>query len=547
MDNFRHHKPTQNKQQNLIDGFVRGQSRSSEAGFQFKRHTSYQPTTRAKQDGLNRNNRYFYTENNNSSGPVRQRSFGQSGDAQAPKDSEPANKPKKLQGRLGRLGKTKFALKGFVVLFLVSIVTGGYLFGKGYLKARQIFKGGGGAVALQENADPSTLNGEGDGRVNLLLLGTGGEEHDNASFLTDTILLVSIDPIQKEAALLSIPRDFYTKTEYGSMKINAVYKIARNAHLNKNPKDKDGSEKAGFDAVEQVVEKSMGVPIHYHAMVDFVGFKKAIDTVGGITINVKDPVSEVMWIDGRSYTLNVKKGQESFDGFRALAYARSRHTSPRGDFDRSERQREMLIALKDKILSRSTLSNPIKLNQLLGDFGDHMRTNLSPSEMLRLREIGSEISGDKIQSISLVDPPNVLIASANVGGASAQIPKAGMNNYKEIHNFIRNKLKDGYLRNENATVSIFNGTNVTGLAARTAEELESYGYNISEVANSPIKDQVKTTVVDLRGGSKKYTKAYLEKRFGVSVVNSLPDNRIVPGDADFVIILGQNEQNRLQN
>lgn len=546
MDNFRHHKPTRRKSQNLIDGFVPGQQRSSEAGFQFKHHTTYQPATRMKQDNLNRSSRYFSTDNN-ASGFIRRRPVGQLATTQTSSSTEmPAKLNNKRKGWVRRAGKTKFALKGFVVLFLVSVVMGGYLFGKGYLKARQIFKGGGGAVALQENADPSTLNGEGDGRVNLLLLGTGGEEHDNASFLTDTILLVSIDPIQKEAALLSIPRDFYVKTDYGSMKINAVYKIARNAHLGKNPKDTTGSEEAGFRAVEEIVQTSMGVPIHYHAMVDFVGFKKAIDTVGGITINVKDPVYEAMWIDGRNYTLNVKKGQESFDGFRALAYARSRHTSPRGDFDRSERQREMLIALKDKILSRSTLANPLKLNQLLSDFGDHVRTNLNPSEMLRLREIGSEISGDKIQSISLVDPPNVLVGSANIGGLSTQIPKAGINNYKDIHNFVRNKLKDGYLRNENATVAVYNGTNIVGLAARTAEELESYGYNINEVANSPIKDQLKTTVVDLRNGAKKYTRAYLEKRFGVNVANELPDNRIVPGEADFVIILGQNEQSRLQ-
>ncbi len=544
MDNFRRHRSAKNQQPKPIDGLVRGQSRPGDAGFQFKRHTSYRPASQLQQDGLDRNNRYFSVENGSQNNDKRRSGTQSSVIASL---AQPAGSSKKRHRRFLRIGKTRFALKGMIALFLISVIMGGYLFGKGYLKARQIFKGGGGAAALHENADPATLNGEGDGRVNILLLGTGGEDHDNGSYLTDTILLVSIDPIQKEAALLSIPRDFYIKTEYGSMKINAVYKIARNSHLTKNPKDKPGSEEAGFAAVEKVVETTMGVPIHYHAMVDFEGFKKAIDTVGGITIDVDDPVYEVMSIDGRKYTLNVKKGQETFDGFRALAYARSRHTSPRGDFDRSERQREMLIALKDKILSRSTLANPLKLNQLMSDFGDHVQTNLTPSEMLRLREIGSEIGGDKIQSISLVDPPNVLIGSANIGGASAQIPKAGINNYKDIHSFVRNHLKDGYLRNENATVAVFNGTDVVGLAARTAEELESYGYNISEVANSPIKDQQRTTVVNLRNGSKKYTKAYLEKRFGVSVVNSLPDSRIVPGEADFVIILGQNEQNRLQN
>lgn len=539
MDNFRQNRSKLKRHPQTLDGFVRGPARASGASFQFKRHTSYQPAASRTGEGLSRENRYFSVE---SSGPRR-----------SPYQLEKPTGPMKLElpdvhkRRARKRHKTGFALKGFLALFLVSVVTGGYLFGKGYLKARQIFQGGGGAAALQENVDPAKLNGEGDGRINILLLGTGGEDHDNASFLTDTIVLASIDPIQKEAALLSIPRDLYVKTDHGAMKINAVYKIARNAHLNKQPQDTSGSEKAGFAAVEKVVENSMGVPVHYHAMIDFTGFEKAIDTVGGISINVKDPVYEVLWIDGRRYVLDVSRGQETFDGFRALAYARSRYTSPRGDFDRSERQRGMLMALKDKILSKSTLANPLKLNQLLSDLGDHMRTNLTSSELLRLREIAEGIGSDKVQSISLVDPPNVLIAGANVGGSSAQIPKAGVNNYKDIRNFVRNRLKDGFLRNENATVAVYNGTNITGLAARTGDELESYGYNVSEVANSPIKDQLKTTVVDLRSGQKKYTKAYLEKRFGVSVVNSLPDNRIVPGEADFVIILGQNEQTRLEN
>lgn len=544
MNNFRRQPKQTKKQQGSVDGFLRGPSRPSGAGFEFNRHRSYQPDGDSR-GGLERNKRYFSLDGQQQSPWTKH----QSGDAPAVPDLSPPPQeaaPRKPQRRHHKIF-AKLASKSFLAVLLIVIVMSGYLFGKGYLKARDIFQGGGSATALHENADPSQLNGEGDGRVNILLLGTGGEDHDNGSFLIDTIIVASIDPIHKEAALLSVPRDFYVKTDYWSMKINAVYKTALNDHLQNNPGDNSGAEKTGFRAMEKAVEESMGIPIHYYSMIDFDGFKKAIDTVGGITIDVENPVYEPnMRIDGRNYTLNVGEGRQSFDGFRALAYSRSRLTSARGDFDRSERQRNLLIALKDKIFSISTLSNPLKINQLLSDFGDNMRTNLSINEILRLQEIGSGIDASNIGSISLVDEPNVLLTGANLGGA-VQVPKAGTFNYKEIHSFVRNKLRDGYLRSEEATIAVLNGTNIAGLARLTADDLESYGYNISQVDDSPIKDQSVTTVINLRGDEKKYTRAYLEKRFGVNVVNSLPDNRIVPGDADFVIILGQNEQARLNN
>ena len=109
-------------------------------------------------------------------------------------------------------------------------------------------------------------------------------------------------------------------------------------------------------------------------------------------------------------------------------------------------------------------------------------------------------------------------------------------------------MKDGFLAHENAVVAVYNGTEIAGLASRTSDDLKSYGYNISTVADAPTKGIQKTVVVDLRNGEKKYTRKYLENRFGTLAVGQLPsDTKIVPGNADFVIILGQNEQTRLAN
>lgn len=434
-----------------------------------------------------------------------------------------------------RTRKQKFA-RGLAVVFAVLVLFGGF----GYMKFSQVFRGGGGAAALEDNVDPTRLNGEGDGRVNILLLGKGGDGHE-APDLTDTILIASIDPVQKKAALLSIPRDMYEPST-SNQKINSLYAEEKYAARD-DGKNENEAETAGLSAIQSKVSERMGIPIHYRIMVDFSGFEQAIDTVGGIDINVSEQntVYEVLFdhAAGRQYVLDVKAGQQHFDGKRALFYSRSRMTSARGDFDRAERQRLVMIALKDKILSAGTFSNPVRVSQLIDNFGDHVRANLSIGEVMRIYEIGKSIPSNEIASISLVDAPNNFLTGANINGQSVQQPKAGPNDFSEIQNFVRNVLRDGYLTKEDATVAVYNGTATPGLAAKKADELKSYGYTVGTVANAPTSTYQQTIVVDLTNGQKKYTRNYLEKRFGVSAVDSIPDAAITAGDSDFVIIIGQ--------
>lgn len=442
--------------------------------------------------------------------------------------------------------KKRKLLRSFAFIGVALVLLGGLFFGNAFLKARKIFGGGGGAPALEANVDPTKLKGEGDGRVNILLLGKGGAGHEGAD-LTDTLLIASIDPVQKEAALLSIPRDFWVKTDGGSSKINAVYANAKYKVLNgaKTSDINDRAEKAGLAAIESEIEEVTGIPIHYNVMVDFAGFEKAVNTVGGIDINVdkNGVVYERLWDQStrKNYILDVKEGQNHFDGKRALFYARSRHTSARGDFDRAERQRAVIIALKNKIMSAGTYGNPVKVNSLVNEFGDHVRSNLSTGEVLRVYDIVKGIDSGKISSVGLADQPNVLVQTDNINGQSIVRPVAGLYDYSKIQSFIRNTLKDGYIKNENASIAVFNGSTITGLAAKRADELKSFGYNITVVANAPNKNYSQTTLVDLTGGKKKYTLHYLEQRLGVTAVSKLPDNTINPNGAEFVIILGQNE------
>jgi|AntRauTorckE6833_2_1112554.scaffolds.fasta_scaffold00034_5 LCP family protein required for cell wall assembly len=456
-----------------------------------------------------------------------------------PKDTS-KQKQKKSKSRLHVFTKLP-RLRTIALVFVIAF--GSYFVTSAYLKTRDVFQGGGGAVALRENIDPSRLNGEGDGRVNVLLLGM-----DDAARLTDTIIVASIDPIHNEAALVSLPRDLYVQHEsLGSMKINEIFPNVRNNAIAQNSSERQ-ADVVGYQAIQDTVSEVLGIPMHYYASIDFDGFRRAIDTVGGVTMQVDEPVYEVLSLDGRPYVLNVQPGQEEFDGLRAMAYVRSRKTSPRGDFDRSERQRELLIALRKEVGSAGTFTNPARLNALFNDFADNVETNFSVEEVMRLNEIGSNIDPTTIESIELVEAPNDFIASGNMAGLSIQIPTAGVNNYSEIQSYIRNTLRDGYLRSEDASVLVLNGTSQADIAGQTTEELASFGYNALDPRQAASSDIPETILVDLTGGEKKYTKRYLEQRFQTFASTRLPAG-VDTADirADFVILIGQNEISRIEN
>lgn len=423
------------------------------------------------------------------------------------------------------------------VALLVIFV--GYFLGSAYWRARQVFRGGGSALAFDCNINPSQLTGEGDGRVNILILGKGGPGHEGED-LTDTLLVASIDPCQKDAALLSVPRDLYVKVPgNGSMKINTVYPTYKQNAL-ADGKSADEAEQIGIDATERTMEEVLGIPIHYYVMVDFEAFRKAIDTVGGITIDVKEELydTNVAW-ENNWNPLIAPVGVQDFDGKRALLYARSRYGSARGDFDRAERQRQILVALRDKVFSIGTFGNPVKITQLMDAFGSHVHTNLSIDDVMRLYSLAQDIDGSKTTSIGLADPPNDYVTTGNIGGLSVVLPKEGLYQYGAIQNYVRNALTDGFIRKENPSILVLNGTNDSGKAQELADTLKGYGYNVVDVGDAPTKDYQQTVFVNLRGGDKEYTQRYLELRLKTSATGKLPDG-VNPGNADFVIILGQN-------
>jgi LCP family protein required for cell wall assembly len=453
-----------------------------------------------------------------------------------PEIIEKIKKPKKKH----RISK-KMVFRGLLVVFVVALLSGGLFFGKIWWNTHKILKGGGdSALALNSNVDPTLLSGEGDGRVNIMLLGKGGENHPGGD-LTDSILIASIDPLGKEASLLSIPRDLYVKVpDYWSMKINAVYSSGKQRALSTNEEDTDAAEKAGIKLLENIIETNIGIPIHYYVMVNFDAFQQAVDAVDGVDINVKEPLYDYVqaWDNGGN-PLIAAEGQQHFNGKKALLYTRSRSSS--SDFARGERQREIVVGLKEKVMKMGTFSNPLTVTKLMNAIGNNVTTSLSLGEIMRLYDISKTIETNSITSLGFTDEPNVLVKTANINGQSVVVPRKGQDDFSEIQSFVRNAMRDGYLKNENASIAVLNGTNVVGLASKRADELKSYGYNVTLIDNAPTQDYASTVLIDFSDGVKKYTKRYLEQRLKTAAVTSATGIDPLVYKADIVIIVGNNE------
>lgn len=405
------------------------------------------------------------------------------------------------------------------------LVVGGILSFKLIVALRNILAKNlsGGAPALLGDISPGKLKGEGDGRINILLLGIPGGAYPGPN-LTDTIMVVSIDPEEKKVAMLSIPRDLYVPSDFGHLKINMLHSLGEERQL----------EGGGPALTKRVVSNILDLPIHYYVRTDFTGFKKIIKILGGVKVTVdKDIIDWQFPTDSGGTTyFHLKAGTYEMDPELALKYARSRYTT--SDFDRASRQQKLLLAIREKALTMEVLLSPSRLSELISTLGGHLKTDLQLWEIERLVGLGREMDSSKVVSHVLNDSQNGLLYADNVGGMFVLKPKGG--NFSKIAAFAHGIFTDFYLKREAARLEIQNGTGRAGLATNLATFLKSYGYNVVKVDLAPRFDFSRTIIYDGTSGQKPYTISYLARRLQAEVVYS----KNLSPDTDIKIILGQN-------
>ncbi len=402
------------------------------------------------------------------------------------------------------------------------------------------------------------LKGEENDRINILLLGMGGEGHDGG-YLADTIMLVSLKPSTKEVSLISIPRDMQVPlAEAGWRKINNINAFAEA----KEP----GS---GGPTTITSLSKLFDINIDYYIRADFVGFKNVIDEIGGIEVDVENTLDDYAYPilgqeDNPNYYaryehLHIEKGLQKMNGSTALKYARSRHgvNGEGSDFARAKRQQLILAAVKDKLISKQILLNPVTVGKLINQFSLHVSTNFDIWEMLKLWDMFKGLDKNQIISKVLSDAPDGLLTSTiSSEGAYILVPVTG--NFSQIKNLIRDIFNNGQATplekveeipaiTKKASVTVKNGTWVSGLAGETSNKLGQLGFSIYETSNAPVRDYTDTIFFDLTYGQKNEALDTIKKATGATQSFELPDwvkeYKNQTSTADFLIILGTDSNN----
>lgn len=436
------------------------------------------------------------------------------------------NLPQKEEiARLSHRKKLWWEIPLGIFLGLV-IVSGGLLFYKTLSATKKVITEnvGGSAPAFLNKVGPRELKGEGDGRVNILLLGMGGAEHAG-TYLTDTIMVLSLDPKTKKVAMLSIPRDLYIYIpKSGYNRINTMYWTG----------EKNKASGGGIAMSKEIVSDLLDINIHYGVAVDFEGFKDIVNALGGVTVNVEKDLIDTQYPTERGgyQTIKIKKGIQKMDGELALKYARSRKST--SDFDRAERQQKLLMAIKEKAFKIETVLNPTKIGGLIDALGNHLKMDIQLWEIQRFVEISKEIDTSNIIN-KVINGEEGLVKTTMINGMSVVVPTSG--DYSEIRKFAHELFIDSYIAEENASIEVLNGTKNSNPAKKLASLLKSYNYNITKVDNADKSDYKKTIIFDNTKGKKPYTLEFLKKRLAkLNLKSEIKQN----GDfeADIVIIVG---------
>jgi len=355
---------------------------------------------------------------------------------------------------------------------------------------------------------------DGKSRVTILLLGLdysdwrGGDTPHS-----DTMILLSVDPISNTASILSIPRDIWVNIpgfDYG--RINEAYFNGAAYNL----------PGGGAELARQTVEQFIGVPVQYYAVIGFDAFIDFIDEIGGVVVTPDQYVKIEKFGGGQEETL-VPGKMYTLDGGLALAYARERHTEG-GDVDRASRQQEVILAIKQRILKYENLPNLIaKAPALYQDISSGIITNLNLQEAIQLGILGLQLDSSSIRK-GIINYDMVIPTSSPDG---EKILKPIPDKIRILRDELFANSGSGapiavpsenstLVKDEAAKVVIWDGSSQGGLGDRTSAYLQSQGINVIQVEDAG--GYIPATKIEIFNG-KPYTVDFLAQTMNVASAN----------------------------
>ena len=321
-------------------------------------------------------------------------------------------------------------------------------------------------------------------------------------------------------------------------KINSLYTIGIKQNI-------------GADLIKESVEKITGITINYYVAVDFDGFEKVIDDIGGVNVIAPFDIYDASY-PGPNYsyeTFSLSKGMHLLDGKTALKYVRERHDDPEGDFGRAKRQQQVIQAVKNKMFSVKTLFNVVALNDILTALGDNIRTDISFNEINRFITISKEVDMQNITNVvadawekdSLLKVSHVMLGNTR---AFILVPRVG--NYSEIQDIAQNifnqteiKKRQELIATENARIEIINKSGDSQLAYKIQKLLEDkLGMkNVHITQKSKVSAQTETVVTDNSSSAKLFTLDELVKKLPATLSSTVSESE--NSDYDITITLGE--------
>jgi anionic cell wall polymer biosynthesis LytR-Cps2A-Psr (LCP) family protein len=323
------------------------------------------------------------------------------------------------------------------------------------------------AVSAQDQVDA------GPQPISIALLGYGGGGHQGG-LLTDTIIVARIDPKLERVFLITIPRDTWVQLPVNGealsgWKINAAYQIGADDRRYPYKLPMYQGEGGGGTLAKYALGQVVGFPIDYFVAISFSGFTRSIDVLNGVEVDVEKSFDDYWYpIEGmedescgkseeeiaavtatlsgllleqqfpcRYEHLSFNRGITKMDGATALKYARSRHSSTDGsDFARSQRQRNVILAVKEKVLRLEFLP---KLIPFISTLSQDMKTDIPLEQMQEFIQKKDELSAYPITSIALTDK-NVLRNGRSSDGQYILMPSEGENQWDNIHTWLRDQM-----------------------------------------------------------------------------------------------------------
>ncbi|MCC7119631.1 MAG: LCP family protein [Anaerolineales bacterium] len=360
---------------------------------------------------------------------------------------------------------------------------------------------------------------DGASRINILFIGIDARDvGQDGPPRSDTLMLLTIDPISKTAGMLSIPRDMWVNIPgFGYSRINTAYSNGEGSKL----------PGGGPGLAMKTVSQFIGVPVDYYAQVDFDVFTILVDHIIGRFGCIEVFPNEDMVLDpigsGTDHMrLTTGGGRNLCQGWKVLAYARNRHTSG-GDFDRAARQQEVILALQKKIFDPAAFPVLIKdAPALYDELSSGIHTNMSFEDAIKLAILAKDISPTAIKK-GVIDTTMVTFDNVVLGGQDASIMKPISDKIRVLRDEIftttgpTSPIAQGdpvtLMRNEEARVRILDGTFTPGLDQRAGSFFQSQGLGVTEIGTAT--EAYSQTVVIVYG-PKLYTLRYLQSALGIS-------------------------------